>query len=125
MKARFSPTTAKESLSEAQKAAAMIYVEGLWEQKQKTISNRYLLAMCLALNDLYHFGDKRLSFVIQGIEDILKAYAEDSFTPKEARHGSIDDDDFDPMAEAMMRELASRPKLHIDVSEHINSNAEK
>lgn len=117
MKARLSAVTAQNALNAAQKQAVAICVEQMWERKKKVIMRRYNLAMCLALNDLYGFGDKRLMHTLNGITDILAAYASDSFTPTEGRNGSIESGDFDPMAEAMQAELLSRRKIHIEISE--------
>ncbi len=114
MKARLSAVTA---LNAAQKQAVAICVEQMWERKKKVIMRRCNLAMCLALNDLYGFGDKRLMHVLTGIEDILAAYASDSFTPTEGRKGSLENGDADPMAEAMQAELLSRRKIHVEIAE--------
>lgn len=119
MKARVSPTTAKDMLSGAQKKAVAVYVDELWSRKRSGIIRRFLLAACLALNDLYEFGDKRLMHTLNGIADILDDYASRSFTPSEARAGSIEDGDFDPMADAMQKELSSRPKIHIEIGDFI------
>jgi hypothetical protein len=91
-----------------QRNAVLVYVDQLWQANQKIISDRFMLALALSLNDIYHFGDKRLSFVLKGVEDILKDYAEQSFTPSEGRNGSIDNGDYDPMAARMQEELSSR-----------------
>ncbi len=117
MKARLSAVTAQSALNAAQKQAVAIYVEQLWERKKKVIMRRYNLAMCLALNDLYGFGDKRLLHMLNGIADILVAYASDSFTPTEGRSGSIDNGDDDPMADLMQKELLSRRGVHIQIEE--------
>ena len=119
MKARLSRTSALGTLNPMQKEAVHIYVEQLWRQKQEIISHRFLLAMCLALNDIYHFGDKRLAYIMRGVEDILSAYAEDSFTPSEARGGSIDNGGYDEMAVRMQAELSSRRGIHTKIIEVI------
>lgn len=119
MKARLSQKSALGTLNPMQKEAVHIYVEQLWRHKQEIISHRFLLAMCLALNDIYHFGDKRLAYIMRGVEDILSAYAEDSFTPSEARNGSIDNGDYDEMAVRMQRELSSRRGIKTKIIEVI------
>lgn len=117
MKARFSAASAHNALNAAQKQAVAVCVEQMWERKKKVIMRRYNLAMCLALNDLHGFGDKRLMHVLTGIADILSAYASDSFTPTEGRNGSIESGDADPMADAMQAELLSRRKIHVEIAE--------
>ncbi len=117
MKARCSPTTAKDMLSPAQKKAIEAHVDARWRARQRSIMKRFLLAMCLSLNDLYGFGDKRLMLAMNGIADILEDYAAQSFTPSEARTGTIQDGEADPMAEAMQAELLSRRKIHIEIGE--------
>ena len=108
MKARISRTSALGALNPMQKEAVHVYVEQLWKKKQEAIISRWSLATCLALSDLYGFGDKRLGFVMRGIEDILASYAEENFTPSEARNGAIDNGEYDAMAAAMQVELTSR-----------------
>ena len=120
MKAKMSTASLLDTLSDLQKKAVVVYVDKLWEQKQKVISNRFLLAMCLAANDILRCGDKKLGYLIKGVEDILSAYAEDSYTPSEARHGHLDNGDYDEMAAKMQRELNSRPRIKtkiIDIEE--------
>lgn len=117
MRARISPTTAKMTLTDAQRLACAQHVEALWKQKQSTITRRFFAAMCLALNDLYHFGDKRLMFVMTAVADILEDYASQSFTPRENRKGSINDGERDACFENMMAELSSRKKIHIEIGD--------
>ena len=81
--------------------------------------NTVLLALCLALNDLYSFGDKRLAHTLNGMCDIIEDYAARSFTPTEARDGELEDPALDPMAIAMERELASRKQLHIQIGDFV------
>ena len=119
MKARLSPSSALGNLNDMQKKAVRIYVDQLWKRKQAVISHRFLLAMCLAANDIFHLGDKRLKWLCDGVEDILSAYAEDSFTPSEARNGSIDEGDYDEMAARMQRELSSRRGIKTKIIEVI------
>lgn len=114
MKARLSPTTARDALTPAQQAACKKVVDDLWMRKKQTITRRFFAAMCLALNDLYGFGDKRLRLTVHGTAEIIEYYAGLAFTPKEGREGSINDGDYDACYKAMIAELNSRPKLHIE-----------
>lgn len=124
MKARLSQKSALGTLNPMQKEAVHIYVEQLWRQKQEIIAHRFMLAMCLAANDIFHLGDKRLKWLCDGVEDILNAYAEDSFTPSEARNGSIDNGGYDEMAVRMQRELSSRRGIKTKIIEVIEDEAE-
>lgn len=56
---------------------------------------------------------RRLRF--KGLEDTFAAYAEDSFTPQEARYGSIDNGEYDEMAARMQAELSSRRGMKIQI----------
>lgn len=118
MKARLSPTTARELLTPAQQEACAIVVDDMWNQKRRIIIRRYLLATCLALNDLYGLGDKRLPPVLDGISDIIEDYSSRSYTPKEGRSDSAASGE-DLMALAMQAELDSRPKIHIKIGDFI------
>ena len=75
------------------------------QREMCNIWTRYvLLAVCLALNDLYKFGDKRLADVLQAIEDILTDYGKQSASSgKDA-------------ADLMQAELLTKRKLHIAIS---------
>ena len=117
MKARFSAQTATNALNAAQRKACAIVVEQMWDRKKKLIMRRYNLALCLVLNDLYGFGDKRLSYVIQGVTDVLNGYGSENFTPNEGRNGDLENGDADPMADAMQAELLSRRKIHVEITE--------
>ncbi len=119
MKARLSPTTAKDALSSIQREAVKQHTEALFKQRERVFIRRFLLALCLALNDLYSFGDKRLMFVMNAMSDIIEDYAEQSFTPTEARDGELEDPMMDPMSIAMERELASRKQLHIEIGDFV------
>jgi hypothetical protein len=113
MKARMSATTAEMNLSEVQRETVRQFLNSELEKYRKAWSRRMLLAVCLALNDLYNFGDKRLGFVLKALEDILSDYAEQAYTPKEARQGAIE---IDAMADLMQKELSSRKKIHIVIT---------
>ena len=91
----------------------------LFKKRERVCIRRFLLAMCLALNDLYSFGDKRLPIVMNGMCDIIEDYAGRSFTPSEARDGELEDPTKDPMSIAMEQELASRKQLHIEIGDFV------
>lgn len=118
MKSRMSYVTAQMNLTEAQIRAQDLRAEETLRKRQRVFLRRYFLATCLALNDLYSFGDKRLNYTLNAIGDIIEDYADKSFTPKEAR-GTLEDPDKDPMADAMQAELDSRRKIHFKVGDFI------
>ncbi len=113
MKARFSKTSAFEALSPTMRKACDAYIDAAWKARQKVIVRRWSLAVCLVLNDLFHMGDKRLMWVLRGIDDVLRDYTEENFTASEARNGSILNGQSDPAADAMQAELLSRHKIHV------------
>lgn len=117
MKAKLSRTTASAALTAAQRAAVEAYLEAQWKAKQRLIMRRLRLAVCLALNDLYRFGDKRLMIILQAIDDISADYAEQAFSVGDARNGTMVNGDYDPMAELMQAELLDRRKIHVKVNE--------
>lgn len=108
MKAKMSLKSVFDSLTPVQRDAVIKWVDHLWHKKLKIIMNRFMLATALALSDIEHKGDKHIGYVLKGIEDILAAYSEDSFTPSEARNGCLENGDYDEMAVRMQRELSSR-----------------
>ena len=86
MKARLSPTTAKDALTPYQREAARQLTADLFKRRERVFTRRMLLALCLALNDLYSFGDKRLA------ERLMRELAErdaaaDAYM--EVRHGTV------------------------------------
>lgn len=116
MKARVSPTTAKMLLTDVQREAIRVQIERDYAIRQRVWVRRYLLATCLALNDLYQFGDKRLKFTLNALSDIIEDYSERAFDSRnEARHSDIDDPSEDPMSRLMEEELASRERIHIQI----------
>lgn len=117
MKARLSRASAASAMTAAQRAAVDAYLEMEWKNKQRVIMRRLRLAVCLALNDLYHFGDKRLVNILQAIDDITADYAEQAYTVSEARNGALHNGDHDEMAELMQAELLDRRKIHLVVNE--------
>lgn len=64
--------------------------------------------MCLVLNDIFHFGNKRLMWVLKGIEDVMCDYA--SRVPKSYRADNPEDDE---LARLLQEELDSRRKINI------------
>lgn len=119
MKARLSPTTSKTALQPIQLEAARQLTAELFKRRERVFTRRVLLALCLALNDLYGFGDKRLAFTLNGMSDIIEDYATRCFTPSEARNSNLEDPMQDPMCIAMEEELASRKQLHIRIGDFI------
>jgi len=115
MKARLSPITAEMSLSKTQKEIVRQFVNAEYDNKRVIWTRRQLLAMCLALNDIYGFGDKRLGFILQGIEDITTDYAGRAYTTSEARNTDVTIDN-DKMADLMQEELLSRKGIHIVIT---------
>lgn len=119
MKARLSSVTGKSVISYYQREAIDKRVAELFNKRCHVFVERYMSAMCLALNDLYGFGDKRLGYVMRGLGDIIDDYARRSFTSNEARNGLLEDGETDPMAQAMQEELLSRHGLHINIKDYI------
>lgn len=118
MKARLSATTARQLLTPAQREACTKVVDDMWRERRAIILKRYLLATCLALNDLYSFGDKRLMYTLNAIGDIIEDYSGRSYTPKEAQ-GVAAVSEADRMSAAMQAELDSRRKIHIQIGDFI------
>ena len=118
MKAKLSRTAASAALTTAQKVAVDVYLDVQWKAKQALVMRRLRLAVCLALNDLYRFGDKRLMNILQAIDDITADYAEQAYSVSEARNGSLQNGDHDEMAELMQAELLSRRKIHVKINEY-------
>ena len=108
MKARMSPATARKNLPAWANEAIRTAVKAEFAERQKIYTNRILLATCLALNDIAGFGDKRLMYILQGIEDITSDYAEragKNYRPETAEE--------DKVAQMMQDELLSRRNLHV------------
>lgn len=59
MKARMSAATARQNLPAGTQEAVRAMVDAEFAERQKIYANRILLAVCLALNDIAGFGDKR------------------------------------------------------------------
>ena len=84
------------------------YVDEEFSKRQKIYTRRILLAVCLVLNDIFHFGNKRLMWVLKGIEDVMCDYA--SRVPKSYRADNPEDDE---LARLLQEELDSRRKINI------------
>lgn len=96
------PAGAKEAVRE--------YVDYEFKQRQKIYTRRILLAMCIALNDIAGFGDKRLMYILKGVEDITQDYSnrvDKGYRAEDAEH--------DAVSELMQQELLSRPSIHIQI----------
>lgn len=108
MKAKMSPVTARKNLPSWATEAVHAMVNAEFAERQKVYVNRILLATCLALNDIAGFGDKRLLYVLKGIEDITTDYAERAgkdYYPCSAEE--------DKVSQMMQEELLSRRRLHV------------
>lgn len=108
MKARMSYKTALMNLPPHLREACDAYLAEVWARRKKIIVRRYIYSMCLALNDLYHFGNKRLKYVVTAIEDITAAYAEDSYAPKDTRNDAALKSGEDRMAQLLEDEIIAR-----------------
>ena len=117
MNARLSRSSAASALTAAQRAAVDTFLETQWKAKQNIVMRRLRLAVCLALNDIYRFGDKRLLIILQAIDDIVADYSEQAYSASEARNGVMNNGDYDQMAELMQAELLDRRKIHVKVNE--------
>lgn len=108
MKARMSPVTARKNLPSWTQEAVRAMVDAEFAERQKIYANRILLATCLVLNDIAGYGDKRLLYVLQGIEDVTTDYAEragKNYRPETAEE--------DKVAQMMQDELLSRRNMHV------------
>lgn len=114
MKARFSGKTAGAALNAAQREACDVYIRSEWKRHKETYTRRILLAVALALNDIAHFGDKRIMYILKAIEDITQDYSERAYTAQEA-HTDIALQE-DKMADLMQEELLSRKGIHVKIT---------
>lgn len=108
MKARMSAATARQNLPAGTQEAVRAMVDAEFAERQKIYANRILLATCLVLNDIAGYGDKRLLYVLQGIEDVTTDYAERAgkdYYPRSAEE--------DQVSRMMQEELLSRRNLHV------------
>lgn len=86
------------------------YVDEEFKNRQKIYTRRMLLATCIVLNDIFHFGNKRLMWVLKGIEDVMCDYA--ARIPKDYRAESPDEDE---LSRIMQEELNSRKGLSVEI----------
>ena len=108
MKARMSAATARQNLPAGTREAVRAMVDAEFAERQKIYANRILLAVCLALNDLYSFGDKRLMYVLKGVEDIVSDDAE-----RVGKNDRPETAEEDKVAQMMQDELLGRGRTHI------------
>lgn len=99
---------AKRCLDERQTELVKAFVDEEFKKRKAIYTRRILLAVCIACNDLFKFGDKRLLWVLKAIEDILTDYT--GRVPKDYR---ADDEYTDEVAKLMQDELLSRSKVHV------------
>ena len=97
-------------LPNAAKEAAREYVDYEFKQRQKIYARRMLLAMCIALNDIAGFGDKRLMYILKGVEDITADYG----NRVDKGYRAVDAET-DKVANLMQEELLSRGSIHIRI----------
>ena len=105
---------ANRTLPGAAKDMAKAYVDEEFKARQKIYSRRILLATCIVLNDLFHFGDKRLMWVLKGIEDVVSDYAERVLREKGKDYRTQSPEE-DEISRLMQEELLSRDKIHLEV----------
>ena len=108
MKAKIRASTAEKTLPPYAKELTKAYVDEQFKQRQKIYTRRILLAVCIALNDILHIGDKRLMWILKAIEDITQDYA--SRVEKGYR---ADDAETDLVSKLMQDELLPRRGVHI------------
>ena len=101
---------ANRTISAGAREMAKSYIDEEFKNRQHIYMRRMLLALCIVLNDLFHFGDKRLMWVLKGVEDVMCDYA--SRVPKDYRAESSEEDE---MSRLMQAELDSRRKLSVSI----------
>ena len=92
------------------KDMARAYVDEEFAKRQRIYTRRMLLATCIVLNDIFHFGNKRLMWVLKGIEDVMCDYA--SRIPRDYRAESPEEDE---LSRIMQEELNSRKGLSVEI----------
>ena len=102
--------SADRTLPPGTKDMIRAYVDEEFSKRQKIYTRRILLATCIVLNDIFHFGNKRLMWVLKGIEDVMCDYA--SRVPKDYRAESPEDDE---LSRLLQDELNSRKGLSINI----------
>lgn len=101
---------ANRTISAGAREMARAYVDEEFKNRQRIYMRRMLLATCIVLNDIFHFGNKRLMWVLKGIEDVMCDYA--SRIPKDYRAESPEDDE---LSRIMQEELNSRKGLSVEI----------
>ena len=99
---------ANRTITAGAREMARAYVDEEFAKRQKIYTRRILLATCIVLNDIFHFGNKRLMWVLKGIEDVMCDYA--SRVPISYRADKPEDDE---LARLLQEELDSRRKINI------------
>lgn len=89
---------------------ARAYIDEEFKNRQRVYTRRMLLATCIVLNDIFHFGNKRLMWVLKGIEDVMCDYA--ARIPRDYRAESPEDDE---LSRIMQEELNSRKGLSVEI----------
>lgn len=101
---------ANRTISAGAREMARAYIDEEFKNRQRIYMRRMLLALCIVLNDLFHFGNKRLMWVLKGIEDVMCDYA--SRIPKDYRAENPEDDE---LSRIMQEELNSRKGLSVEI----------
>lgn len=101
---------ANRTISAGALEMARAYIDEEFKVRQKVYTRRILLALCIVLNDLFHFGNKRLMWVLKGIEDVMCDYA--ARIPKDYRAESPEEDE---LSRIMQEELNSRKGLSVEI----------
>lgn len=89
---------------------ARAYIDEEFKNRQKVYTRRILLALCIVLNDIFHFGNKRLMWVLKGIEDVMCDYA--ARIPKDYRAENPEEDE---LSRIMQEELNGRKGLSVEI----------
>ena len=101
---------ASRTITAGAQKMARAYIEEEFKNRQRVYTRRMLLALCIVLNDIFHFGNKRLMWVLKGIEDVMCDYA--ARIPKDYRAESPEDDE---LSRIMQEELNSRKGLSVEI----------
>lgn len=81
----------KNRLSNRQKKVIEEYANEHFEREQFDYMRKLLKIMCMALNELYGFGGKRLAPLIQKISDLCEEYEHDEIYWHHVDHIVIDE----------------------------------
>lgn len=101
---------ANRTISAGAREMARAYVDEEFKNRQRIYMRRMLLATCIVLNDIFHFGNKRLMWVLKGIEDVMCDYA--ARIPKDYRAENPEEDE---LSRIMQEELNSRKGLSVEI----------